>query len=442
MTQVIADLHLHSKYSRAVSPQMDLEHMGLWAQKKGINLLGTGDFTHPLWFRELQSKLQETSPGIYSVQGPTPDTVKFLLTAEISSIYSQGGKVRRIHTVFFAPNLATVAKINQELVKKGVNLMSDGRPIVGLSAKNLAELVWSVDENTLVIPAHIWTPWFSLFGSKSGFDSLKECFGEFEKKIYGIETGLSSDAAMNWQIPELANRSILSFSDAHSPAKLGREATVFINKKQKTKNSFSFNDLAKAIKREKNSDWKIAYTIEFHPEEGKYHFSGHRNCQISQSPAETKKTGINCPVCGRPLTLGVMHRVGELSKNPEIKIRQVKNKTGTVGIFPPGGINQPPYVMLVPLLEIIAESLGVAPSSKKVLEEYDQLVKQFGPECDILLKTDLKAIAIINPKLAEGIEKVRSNNININPGYDGVFGVVKVWGKKEEKLAKTQMSLF
>ena len=438
MTQIISDLHIHSKYSRAVSYQMDIDHLALWAVKKGINLIGTGDFTHPLWFRELQNKLEEKSPGIYKLKNSDNPT-QFLLTSEISSIYSQAGKTRRIHNTFFAPSLETVGKINDALIKRGINLMSDGRPIIGLSSIQLAELIWSVDEKVILVPAHVWTPWFSLYGSKSGFDSMEECFGKFSKNIFAIETGLSSDPAMNWEIPELLDRSILSFSDAHSPAKLGREATVF---KSKTNANFSFKDLTAAIKRDKNSDWQISYTIEFHPEEGKYHYSGHRVCNITQSPQQTQKTGVNCPVCGRPLTLGVMHRVGQLSKNPNLKIKQVKNSSGTIGIYPPKNINQPPYVMLVPLLEIIAESAGVATGSKKVLEEYDHITSQFGSEFDILLKTDLKPIAKVNQKLADGIQKVRSNDININPGFDGVFGVVKIWGEKKPELAKTQMSLF
>ncbi|MDP4030728.1 MAG: endonuclease Q family protein, partial [Candidatus Beckwithbacteria bacterium] len=289
--QVVADLQLHSKYSRAVSPDMVIPIMAEWGEKKGIDLLATGDWTHPLWFKELEANLEEAGEGIYKLKNSTKKT-RFLLSGEISSIYTDGGKGRRVHTLFFAPSLEVVRKINEELVKRGANLLSDGRPIVGLSCQQLCEAVWGIDERVLVIPAHAWTPWFSLYGSKSGFDSIEACFGKYSDKIYAVETGLSSDPVMNWRIPDLDSRAIISSSDAHSPKKMGREATVFSGD---LKGELTFTDIAGAIGErflgENKGRLKIAYTIEFYPEEGKYHYTGHRNCKVVQSPEETKKKG-------------------------------------------------------------------------------------------------------------------------------------------------------
>jgi PHP family Zn ribbon phosphoesterase len=311
MAKVVADLHLHSKYSRAVSQEMNLITLDKWARLKGINLVGSADFTHPLWFRELQANLLEVNSGIFKLKGSSfPNPVYFLISGEISSIYIQNNQPRRIHNLLLMPSLEIAKKVNQKLQDQGANLLSDGRPITGLSSQQLCELVWSIDKNVLVIPAHCWTPWYSLYGSKSGFDSIEECYGQFAQNIYGVETGLSSNPEMNWRIPELDRLSILSFSDAHSPAKLGREATVF-----QLKDNFSFNDLSEAIQNTQKteslkskksslsdnldlsdksptfnfSENKILYTIEFYPEEGKYHYTGHRLCGISQSPDETNK---------------------------------------------------------------------------------------------------------------------------------------------------------
>ena len=314
----VADLHLHSKYSRAVSPQMTLPVMADYAVQKGINILTTGDFTHPLWFREITTQLEEENDGIYKLKpqfsNPTSQKLRYLLAVEVASIYSQGGKSRRIHCLIFAPNIDVAGKINQAFMKRGANLSADGRPIVGLSAKNLLQLILEVDERCFLIPCHVWTPWFSLYGSMSGFDSIEECFEELSDKIYGIETGLSSDPVMNWRIKELENRSILSFSDSHSPMKMGREATIFDLKE------VSFDAISEAIKApflKIKTPNRISATFEFYPEEGKYHYTGHRNCKVIQSPQETKRDGVICPVCHRPLTVGVMHRVEDLAKEPE-----------------------------------------------------------------------------------------------------------------------------
>src|SRR3990167_4994861 len=310
--EVIADLHLHSKYSRAVSQSMTLPIMAQFARQKGLKLLTTGDWTHPVWLREIKNQLQEVDQGIYSLKMDDErlkideNDPRFILSVEVSSIYSQGGKVRRIHCLLFAPSIEVAEKMNQELVKRGCNVSSDGRPIVGLTPPNILEILIGIDEKSFLIPCHVWTPWFSLYGSMSGFDSIDECFGDYSKYIYGVETGLSSDPSMNWRIKELEKRSILSFSDSHSPMKMGRESTVF------ELQQLTFDNIKKAIMRSSAKD-KIAYTVEFYPEEGKYHYTGHRNCKIVYSPKDTKEKGKICPVCHKNLTVGVMERVEALA---------------------------------------------------------------------------------------------------------------------------------
>jgi len=461
MTQIITDLQIHSKYARAVSPEMVVPKIAQWAVKKGIGVVATGDWTHPLWLRELKMNLEEDGSGLLRLKNEDKNP-KFLLSGEVSCIYSQGGKVRRIHTLIFAPDFATVDKINAELTRRGCNLMSDGRPIIGLTSIALAEVVFNISQDCLVIPAHIWTPWFALFGSMSGFDSIAEAFGPYADRIYAVETGLSSDPAMNWRVKELDNRSIVSFSDAHSGPKLGREATVF------DLEELSFKAISEAIKEPylKVDDGKskshIAYTIEFHPEEGKYHYTGHRACNIRHSPSETKKLGTTCPVCGKPLTVGVMHRVEDLAGRSEedLKLGKVEIAgTKVKGVYSQAFPKRPPYVMLVPLQEIIAESMGTVPTSLKVITEYNKLTglqQKFGDltgEFGILLAAEIEEITkLFGPKIAEGVDKVRKGKIVIEPGYDGVFGVVKIWqneakvDKKMEEMKKLnekeQMSLF
>ncbi len=436
--QFVADPHLHSKYSRAVSPNMVLSIMAQFAKKKGIDILATGDWTHPLWLREIKSQLEEKSEGLFQLKSQIPASPRgepnpksetlFILSTEISSIYSQGGKVRRVHNLILSPSLETCEKINQELGKKGCNLHSDGRPIIGLSSKNLLELVLSINEKALFIPAHVWTPWFSLYGSNSGFDSIEECFGDYSKFIYAVETGLSSDPSMNWRIKELENRSIISSSDSHSPAKMGREATVFELEKA------SFENIRKGIMKTEGKSNRIMYTIEFYPEEGKYHYSGHRNCKIVQDPLETKEKGIICPSCHKPLTLGVMHRVEKLadpllSKDPLNKL----NSLGIKWFGDPKNIH-PPFVKLVPLLEIVAESLSSTVFSQKVKDCFDSLCEKFGSEINVLLKTKEEDVEKdFGRKIAEGVAKARSGNIVISPGYDGEYGKVKIWPEEEEQ---------
>lgn len=447
--EFVADLHLHSKYSRAVSPAMNLFNMDLWALKKGLDILSTGDWTHPLWFREIQKELTEDTKGLFKLKNPPAggSKTRFLLSVEVSSIYSQGGKTRRIHNLIWSPSLETCEKINKELVKRGCNISSDGRPIIGLSSTALMELVLSIDKEALVIPCHAWTPWFSLYGSNSGFDSIDECFGSYAKYIYAIETGLSSDPYMNWQIKELDNKSILSFSDAHSMAKMGREATVFVTKNgmsnyksQISNNSITYQDIISAIKQDKDSKFKISYTIEFYPEEGKYHFTGHRNCNFVQTPGQTKLNGKLCPVCKKPLTVGVMHRVEELARNPKFSQEISKiNPNGVKWIVDPSK-KHPPFVKLVPLNEIVAQSLFSTVESQKVKDLFDNLCSEFGNELKVLLKTEVKDIEkFAGKKVAEGVEKVRNGNIIILPGFDGQYGIVKIWDDKKISEKQTEV---
>ena len=449
--EIIADLHLHSKYSRAVSQSMTLPIMTQFASQKGLNLLTAGDWTHPVWLREIKSELQESGDGIYELKSQNSkvknttqnsklgNDPKFVLSVEISSIYSQGGKARRIHCLLFVPSIEIAEKMNSELVKRGCNLSSDGRPIVGLTPQNILEILMGIDARSFLIPCHAWTPWFSLYGSMSGFDSIEECFGDYSRYIYGVETGLSSDPAMNWRIKELENRSILSFSDSHSPIKMGRESTVFELEK------LTFDNIKKAIMRSSKTD-KIAYTIEFYPEEGKYHYTGHRNCKIVYSPKETKEKGKVCPVCGRGLTVGVMERVEDLAATPEKVISQ-KGKSGVLWITDPAK-KHPPFAKLVPLNEIIAESFGVAPASLKVKAMFDQLTSSLGNEFEILLKIPVDDIEkIAGDKIANGILKVRNGQIFIAPGYDGEYGVVKISSEGlddegNESLKKEQLGLI
>ena len=425
--EIIADLHVHSKYSRAVSKSMDLPTMALFAKKKGINLLTTSDWTHPLWIREIKSELKEVGDGVYELKNNTDrKNPKFILSVEVSSIYSQGGKGRRLHNLLFVPSIEVAEKVNKELVKRGANLASDGRPIVGLTPPNLIEIMMGIDERSFLIPCHVWTPWFALYGSMSGFDSIEECFGEYSKYIYGIETGLSSDPSMNWRIKELENRTIISNSDSHSPMKMGREATVFVTKNNESRiMNYGFDDIRLAIMKDPKARLKIGYTIEFFPEEGKYHYTGHRNCKVVYSPKETKKNGKTCPVCMKGLTIGVMERVEDLANCEEKYINHV-GKSGVNWVVDPTK-KFPSYAKIVPLNEIIAKTIKSPPMSLKALSIYDNLIENVGSEFEILLKSDIEQIKNISGvEIAYAISMVREGNINVLPGYDGEFGVVKI----------------
>ncbi len=440
--QIIADIQLHSRYSRAVSQKMDLFEIGRWASKKGIQLVATGDWTHPLWFRHITENLKEVNPGIFELK-KKPEEMKnevyFFLSTEISSIYSQGNEVRRVHNLIFSPSIETCQRIIKKLQSEGANLMADGRPIVGISSKDLLEMVLEIDENILFVPAHVWTPWFSLYGSKSGFDSIEECFGsENARHIYAIETGLSSDARMNWQIKELESRSIVSFSDAHSGPKLGREATVFTCNMKHVTCNISYQDIADAIRQSVNSHLKIGYTIEFFPEEGKYHWSGHRVCNIRYNAQEVKEKGETCPVCHKPLTIGVENRVLDLSYKSFGKddLLFLKNKSDLTFVYDKEK-KRKPFVSLIPLLEILTEINDG--SSTQALRAYENLTSTFGTEFDILMKKSYEEIeARAGSKLKQAIEIVRNRKVFVDPGYDGVFGVVKIFNADEKTSQQTR----
>lgn len=417
MPEFITDLHFHSKFSRAVSPDMNLENFSEWGKAKGLDVLGTADFTHPVWFSELKEKLEYQENGLYKLKG-SDSPIHFLLSTEISCIYTKNGKGRRIHLVVFAPDFAAVEKINTQLSWVG-NLKSDGRPILGLDAKELAKIVLTASPDCLVIPAHIWTPWFSLFGSESGFDTLTECFDELSDKIYAVETGLSSDPNMNWRLSQLDKKVIISNSDAHSAANLGREATVFSLEK------LSYENIGKAL-RQTDDQNKVSYTIEFFPEEGKYHWDGHRTCEVRFSPKETIKANGLCPKCGKRLTVGVASRVEKLADRENT--------------FKPA--NRPPFKNLVPLEQIIAEALGSGVKTKGVRQEYENMIKQGKNEFNILINLPWEEIKkMARPEIAEAIQKVREKKLTVLPGYDGVYGTVKVFSETVKK-EKGQKSLF
>jgi len=414
--EFVADLHLHSKYSRATSPRMDLENLAKWAKIKGIKVLGTGDFTHPLWFQNLKEKLEPVEEGLFKLEGSQNQT-RFLLTSEISCIYSKKGRVRKIHILIFAPNFEAVEKINAHLGWIG-NLKADGRPILGLDAKELTKIVLNLCGDCLVGAAHVWTPWFSLFGSRSGFDSIEECFEDYSKYIFALETGLSSDPGMNWRLSALDKITLISNSDSHSPENIGREANVF-------NTELNYFSIIEAIK--SKDPEKFLYTIEFYPQEGKYHYDGHRNCGISLSPKETKKYNGICPVCGRLLTIGVLNRVEELADREE-------------GFVPENAI---PYKSLILLREIIAEALGVESATKGVQKEYKNLIENFDSEFNVLLKASRGNLEKITfPEIAEGILRAREGKLFIEPGYDGVYGKIRIFSKGEQRKLSRQETLF
>jgi len=429
--QYVTDLHLHSKYSRAVSPQMTLPVMAAYARQKGLDVLTAADFTHPVWFKEIQSQLVEAEEGLYKLKNEDAELkpVRFMLSTELSSIYKQGDKLRRIHNLLFVPSFVVAEKLTKALVSRGCNLNADGRPIVGISSEALLELLLSIDERAFIIPCHIWTPHFGVYGSASGFDSLEEAYGKYAQYIYGIETGLSSDPDMNWQIKELMHRSILSFSDAHSAAKMSREATVMDLEKP------TYENIRQAIMHLSNKSQtknKIAYTLEFYPEEGKYHFSGHRNCKVSVGPDEIRTGGTTCPVCHKRLTEGVLYRVQELSDASLLDRVQTKENEAGVKWYTDKMHIQPPYVKLVPLLEIVAESLGSTVSSQKSKDLYSRLCKELDSELQILLHIPLSDIEKVGGmKIGQGVAKVRQGSIAIEPGYDGEYGKVAIWKEGE-----------
>ena len=401
---LIADLQIHSRFSRATSSAITIQNLEKYARLKGINLLGTGDFTHPAHFASIEEKLMPAEPGLFALkdQSGQPNPVRFMLTAEVSNIFTQGGRTRKVHSLIFSPTLEAARKMNAAFSSRG-NINSDGRPIFGFSAEELLKIVLDASPEAMLVPAHAWTPWFSIFGSKSGFDSIEECFGKYSRHIHAIETGLSSDPEMNWRISALDNITLLSNSDAHSPSKLGREANVFDC-------NLDYYEITGIIK---NKDTKkFLYTIEFYPEEGKYHSDGHRACGVRLSPAQTRKLSGVCPACGKGLTVGVLSRVEDLSDRPE-------------GFTPASAIQAR---RLVPLQEIIAASIGAGVATVKVQREYLRLLSMRTEFSYLLDMEQGELIEATGSRLAEAIIKVRRGDISVSPGYDGEFGEISIFG--------------
>ncbi|MBW2066605.1 MAG: UvrD-helicase domain-containing protein [Deltaproteobacteria bacterium] len=420
----IADLHIHSHYSRATSRDLDPEHLALWAKKKGITVIGTGDFTHPGWVKELREKLVEAEPGLYRLkqdleseaQKKVPDSclnhTRFLLSGEISCIYKRGGKTRKIHHLLLFPDFPSVERFNQRLDRIG-NIRSDGRPILGLDSRDLLETALEVSEKAFLIPAHVWTPWFSLFGSKSGFDTIEECFGDLTHHIHALETGLSSDPPMNRLLSALDRFLLVSNSDAHSPSKIGREANIFDT-------DLDYDHILGAmISRE-----GFEGTIEFFPEEGKYHFDGHRKCSVRLHPKETREHEGICPACGKPLTIGVFNRVEELADRDDPSISKA-------------------FFSLIPLTEILSEIYDCGPSTKRVTTVYEDLLAGIGPELYILMDAPLGDIESHGGMLlAKAIERMRHSQVIKEEGYDGEYGVIRLFDKHEKAELMGQETLF
>jgi DNA helicase II / ATP-dependent DNA helicase PcrA len=422
-----ADLHVHSKYSRATSRDADLEHLALWARRKGITVVGTGDFTHPAWFEEIRDKLVPAEPGLFRLrpdiereierrlppacQGP----IRFLLEVEISTIYKKGDRTRKVHHLIYASNLETAARLREKLGTIG-NLTADGRPILGLDSRHLLEITLESGPDAYLIPAHVWTPWFAVLGSKSGFDSVEECYGDLTRHIFAVETGLSSDPPMNWRVSGLDRFTLVSNSDAHSPPMLGREACAFAT------------DLDYfAIRRALETGEGFGGTVEFFPEEGKYHLDGHRACGVRLEPAETRRADGLCPSCGKPLTVGVMHRVEELADRPEEAGRE----------------RTAPFRCLVPLPEIVGEIRGTGPKTRGVEAAITQLVGRLGPEMDILERLPLEDVArAADPLLVEALARLRAGQVRREAGYDGEYGVIRLFEPEEIRGRAVVAPLF
>ncbi|MBF0429185.1 MAG: UvrD-helicase domain-containing protein, partial [Magnetococcales bacterium] len=418
-----ADLHIHSKYSRATSRDCDLEPLALWARRKGIAVLGTGDFTHPAWIAAIAEKTVPAEPGLLRLRpeleravedgldlpGGEGSAIRFLLSVEISTIYKKGDFTRKVHHIICVPSLDAARRLNQKLARIG-NLTADGRPILGLDSRDLLEITLESDPDAFLIPAHIWTPWFSALGSKSGFDSIQECYGDLADHIFAVETGLSSDPSMNWRVSSLDRYRLVSNSDAHSPAKVAREATIFST----TMDYF-------AMRRALQTGEGYEGTVEFFPEEGKYHLDGHRNCQVCLSPEETRKLSGICPVCSKPLTVGVLNRVESLADRP------VGYAPATAGSV----------LSLIPLQEIIAEVEGVGPASKRVDKSYREMLRSLGPELTILETVPVEDIRRhISIRMAEAIQRLRQGEVVRSSGYDGEYGVIRVFDGPAAKKTK------
>ena len=425
----VADIHVHSRYSRATSKDLDLEHLWVWAQRKGVRLVGTGDFTHPGWFAELERKLAPGENGLLSLRDPGQELarqvppscaapVQFMLTVEISSIYKRDGRTRKVHNIVCVPDLRTAAALNRALARIG-NIQSDGRPILGLDSRDLLEMVLSVSPRAVLIPAHIWTPWFSALGSRSGFDSLEACFADLADHIFAVETGLSSDPPMNWRVSALDRYALISNSDAHSPSKLARECNLFSCE-------LSYDGVFAALRDPGHAGFEG--TVEFFPEEGKYHLDGHRKCNLRMTPAQTRSRGGRCPVCGRPVTVGVLYRVEELADRSED--------------WRPEG--RPGYLSLISLPEVVGEVLGGrGPATKGVARVVDRCQRELGCELAILRDVPVEDLERVGgPVLAEAVRRMRAGEVRIEGGYDGEFGTIHLLEPHERRRLKGQTALF
>ncbi|PLX26299.1 DNA helicase UvrD [Candidatus Parcubacteria bacterium] len=420
MIEKILDLHIHSKYSRACSRDLELPNIAEACETRGIDIVATGDFTHPQWFDHMKEYLAEDTEGIYKLKDNSSKT-RFIIGTELSCIKKHKEKTRRIHTLVFAPSLEVAEKFNTVLEDMGFNLKSDGRPILGLTVKQLLEIMLEVDERMIMIPAHAWTPWFGIFGSKGGYDSLEEAFEELTPHIFAIETGLSSDPIMNWRLSMLDNITLVSNSDAHSTAKLGREANVI---DFESNDDVTYTEIMRILKDQDKQKFK--YTIEFYPEEGKYHWDGHRDCKFVCNPSETEKHKGICPKCKKPLVIGVENRVHELAD------RSVKDAQDVVE-------KKIPYKSLVPLPEIIADVFECGVKTKRVAGVYDNLIATLGNEFHILLASSLADIEKASSKqIAHAVDRVRKGTIHVEPGYDGEFGVVRVFQDGESRGSARQ----
>ena len=430
MERFTADLHIHSRFSRATSKKLTIRNLAAWGRLKGLTVLGTGDFTHPEWLAEIEEQLEDNGKGLFTLRNPhgleaeipdfdgdIPGRTRFMLQTEISSIYKRGGKVRKVHNLVFMPTLDAVKRFNEKLGQVG-NLASDGRPILGLDSRNLIDMVLECHPMAFLVPAHIWTPWFSLFGSKSGFNSIRECFGDYADEIFAMETGLSSDPEMNWTWSELDRIKLISNSDAHSGEKLGREANLF-------RGEISYEGIYRALRSE-GLGHKFLGTVEFFPEEGKYHMDGHRKCGVVMDPHETIARDGICPVCGKPVTVGVYNRILELADREE-------------PVQPAGA---PGFVSLIPLKEILSEVIGVGPNSKKVNHLYMKLMREFGNELDILQRVPAEDLNRYSCHLGEGISRMRDGQVIRKAGFDGEYGVISVFSEKERAQIKNGATLI
>ncbi|MGQ9708169.1 MAG: endonuclease Q family protein [bacterium] len=392
----IADLHIHSRFSRATSQEMEIPAIARAARQKGLKLMATGDFTHPEYFETLKRYLKPAGNGLYVYED-----VYFIVNTEVNNIYSAGGRLRRIHNLIFVPSLESAKAINEMLGRYG-KLEADGRPSLSLTSYELVARVMEIEPGAFVVPAHIWTPWFSLYGANSGFDSFEECFGDLTDEVFAVETGLSSDPPMNWRLSTLDKKTLISNSDAHSPSRLGREANVFDCE-------LDYDEIRRVLKAKDKS--KFLLTIEFFPEEGKYHYDGHRQCGVRLAPAQSILSGDICPVCGRRLTVGVLHRVEALADRKPDEVPKD---------------DMIPFKHLVPLEEIIAEALGVGRDTASAGKKYQEMINGLGGEFEILMDVPISEIARFGERIAQGVEAMRRGEIIIEPGYDGVFGLVRV----------------